>query len=178
MLRDITLKGDNLTMNADSHKYFTKLLLSLEKETSLATIDNQDLLEKIKDKNLVIYFYPKDNTPGCISEGRDFVKLYQDFKSFNTEIIGISRDGVASHAKFKSRFKFPFELIADIDSVICESFKVIDHKTYMGIDRAKLVRSTFLFDMQGMLIKEWREVKVKGHVEEVLLAVKEISKSD
>ena len=123
-------------------------------------------------KALVVYFYPKDNTPGCTQEGQDFRDSYEAFRKAGAEIVGISRDSVKSHENFKAKFNFPFALLSDSDEKACKLFDVIQEKTlygrkYMGVDR-----STFLLDARGVLRREWRSVKVKGHAQEVLDAVK------
>ena len=125
-----------------------------------------------KGKALVIYFYPKDNTPGCTQEGIDFRDLYKDFLKAGADIVGISRDSVRSHENFAAKYKFPFPLLSDGDEAACKAFDTIKEKSlygrkYMGVDR-----STFLFDKDGVLKKEWRSVKVKEHAAEVLEAVK------
>ena len=129
-------------------------------------------LSELRGRNVVLYFYPKDNTPGCTTEGQDFRAAYKKFDKLNTEIIGVSRDSIASHVKFKDKFKFPFELVSDPDEKLCKAFDVIREKklygkTYLGVDR-----STFVIDSKGVLRREFRGVKVKGHVDEVLDAVK------
>ncbi len=153
------------------HEYLESLCQSLQEQTSIATIDNEVLLGRIKDKNLVVYFYPKDKTPGCTTESKDFTASYEEFQKLNTEIIGISRDSLASHTSFKDKYNFSFELISDFDSIICEKFKVLKDKTILGIG---LERSTFLFDKDGTLVKEWRKVTVKEHVDQVMLVTKDI----
>jgi|TARA_B110000444_G_C18800426_1_gene577153 thioredoxin-dependent peroxiredoxin len=131
-------------------------------------------LSELKGKKVVLYFYPKDSTPGCTTEGLDFNELYKEFKKENTVIFGLSRESIKSHDNFKSKQGFTFELISDPDEVICNQYDVIKEKSmygrkYMGIDR-----STFLINEKGKLVKEWRKVKVKGHAQEVMEAVKEI----
>ena len=123
-------------------------------------------------KNLIIFFYPKDNTPGCTLEGQDFRDNHKEFAKLNAEIIGVSRDSIKSHENFKEKQSFPFELLSDPDENMCKSFDVMKLKSmygreYMGVDRC-----TFLINHDGKVIKEWRSVKVKGHVDEVLSAVK------
>jgi thioredoxin-dependent peroxiredoxin len=129
-------------------------------------------LADCKGRILVVYFYPKDNTPGCTQEGTDFRDLYPDFRKAGAEVLGISRDSVRSHENFAAKYKFPFPLLSDADEAACKAFDVIREKSlygrkYMGVDR-----STFLFDKAGVLRREWREVKVKGHAQEVLEAAK------
>ncbi|MGO4110745.1 thioredoxin-dependent thiol peroxidase [Paenibacillus sp. YAF4_2] len=130
------------------------------------------LLQDYKGKKLVIYFYPKDNTPGCTVESCDFRDYNGQFKEQNTEVIGISPDDLASHDTFISEFSLPFPLLADTDHTVSELFGVWkertwDGKTFMGIER-----STFLIDENGVLVREWRSVSVDGHVQEVLEAAK------
>lgn len=128
---------------------------------------------KLKDaagKNLVIYFYPKDNTPGCTQEGADFAALAAAFKKSGTAIVGISGDSLAAHEKFKTKMKFPFELLADEDRAVCKLYDVIQEKSLYGRKFMGIERSTFLVDAKGVLQHEWRKVKVKGHAAEVLAA--------
>lgn len=139
--------------------------------TTLETIN----LSKLKGKNVVVYFYPKDSTPGCTIEGHNFRDNYAKFQKLNTEIFGVSRDKMASHMRFKEKHKFPFELISDEDKKLCEYFDVITEKSMFGKKYMGIVRSTFLFDMQGNLVQEWRKVSIKGHVDEVLEAVLKIN---
>jgi peroxiredoxin Q/BCP len=129
-------------------------------------------LKDYKGKALVVYFYPKDNTPGCTQEGIDLRDLYKDFVKAGAEVVGVSRDSVRSHENFAAKYKFPFTLLSDGDEKMCKAFDVIKEKSlygrkYMGVDR-----STFLFGADGKLKHAWREVKVKGHAIEVLEAVK------
>ena len=128
---------------------------------------------KLKDaagKKLVIYFYPKDNTPGCTEEGVDFAALASAFQKCGTVIVGISGDSLAAHEKFKSKMKFPFELLADEDRAVCKLYDVIQEKSLYGRKFMGIERSTFLLDGKGVLQQEWRKVKVKGHAAEVLAA--------
>ena len=122
-------------------------------------------------KNIVIYFYPKDSTPGCTKEGEDFRDQFEAFSSNNAIIVGVSRDSVKSHDKFICKYNFPFDLIADEDETVCQIFDVIKEKNMYGRKYMGIERSTFLIDTNGILINEWRKVKVKGHVEEVLGAL-------
>ena len=119
-------------------------------------------------KNLVIYFYPKDSTPGCTVEGQDFRDNYEEFKELNTEILGVSRDSIKSHENFKSKQSFPFELLSDPDEKVCKSFDVMQLKSMYGREYMGVDRSTFLVNAEGTIVKEWRSVKVKDHVKEVL----------
>ena len=125
-------------------------------------------------KNIVIYFYTKDSTPGCTKEGEDFRDQFEAFSSNNAIIVGVSRDSVKSHDKFICKYNFPFDLIADEDETVCQIFDVIKEKNMYGRKYMGIERSTFLINANGILINEWRKVKVKGHVEEVLGALKNI----
>jgi peroxiredoxin Q/BCP len=140
--------------------------------TADATGDQKIRLKDLRGKNVVIYFYPKDSTPGCTTEGRDFSALHGKFKRANTVILGVSRDSIASHEKFKEKQGFSFDLLSDPDEELCKKFDVIQEKTLYGRKFMGVVRSTFLIDADGKLRREWRNVKVKGHAEEVLEAVK------
>jgi peroxiredoxin Q/BCP len=119
-------------------------------------------------KNLVLYFYPKDSTPGCTTQGVSFRDHFEAFKTANTEIFGISRDTLKSHENFKAKFSFPFELLADTEELACGIFGVMKMKNMYGKQVRGIERSTFIIDKNGILIREWRGVKVDGHVEEVL----------
>lgn len=127
-------------------------------------------LSSLKGKNVVLYFYPKDSTPGCTTEGQNFRDLYDEFKQANTEILGVSRDSLKRHENFKSKQQFPFELLADEDESLCQQFDVIKLKKLYGREYMGIDRSTFLINAEGKLAQEWRNVKVKGHAEEVLAA--------
>jgi peroxiredoxin Q/BCP len=140
--------------------------------TADATGDQKIRLQDLRGKNVVIYFYPKDSTPGCTTEGRDFSALHDRFKRANTVILGVSRDSIASHEKFKEKQGFPFDLLSDPDETLCKKFDVIHEKSLYGRKFMGVVRSTFLIDAEGKLRREWRKVKVKGHAEEVLEAAK------
>jgi thioredoxin-dependent peroxiredoxin len=119
-------------------------------------------------KNVIIYFYPKDNTPGCTTQGIQFRDYYEKFKSLNTEIFGVSRDSIKSHENFKTKFTFPFELLADTEEIACTLFGVMKMKNMYGKQVRGVERSTFIIDKNGVLIQEWRGVKVEGHAELVL----------
>jgi peroxiredoxin Q/BCP len=140
----------------------------------LATGDQEISLKQFKGKNLVIYFYPKDSTPGCTVEGQNFRDHYASYTKHNTEILGVSRDGVKAHENFKAKQSFPFELLSDKEELLCQAFDVIKEKNMYGKKVMGIERSTFLFDTRGVLVKEWRKVKVKGHVDEVLEAVMQL----
>jgi thioredoxin-dependent peroxiredoxin len=129
-------------------------------------------LSAVKGKNLVIYFYPKDDTPGCTTEGQQFRDSYQEFIDSDCIIVGISRDSIQSHEKFKEKMGFPFELLSDADETACKLFDVIKMKNMYGKQVRGIDRSTFVVDTDGILRREWRGVKVPGHVAEVLDFVK------
>ena len=132
-------------------------------------------LSAASGKNLVIYFYPKDDTPGCTTEGQDFRDWYKEFNQFDCEVVGISRDSVKSHQNFKTKMDFPFELLSDSDEAVCELFGVMKLKNMYGKQVRGIERSTFVIDSNGILRREWRGVKVPGHVQEVLEFVKSLS---
>ena len=143
--------------------------------TAPATSGQTVNLAALKGKQVVIYFYPKDSTPGCTTEGQGFRDLYPQFTAANTEVFGVSRDSLKSHENFKCKQEFPFELISDKDEALCQLFDVIKlkklyGKEYMGVDR-----STFLIDKNGVLRQEWRGVKVPGHVDAVLAAAQALN---
>lgn len=137
-----------------------------------ATRGNTVRLKDLRGQNVVIYFYPKDSTPGCTTEGQDFRDLQTKFRRQKTVILGVSRDSIASHEKFRDKQKFPFDLISDPDEALCKKFDVIQEKMLYGRKYMGVERSTFLIDGAGKLCREWRKVKVKGHAAEVLEAVK------
>lgn len=139
-----------------------------------ATGDQTIDLKSLRGKNIVLYFYPKDSTPGCTTEGQDFAANYAKFKRSNTVVLGISRDSVASHEKFRAKYNFPFDLLSDADEKACSIFDVIKEKNMYGRKVMGIERSTFLIDVKGKLVREWRKVKVKGHVDEVLAASKDL----
>lgn len=138
-----------------------------------ATGDQTMQLKTLRGKKVVLYFYPKDATPGCTTEGQEFRDLHARFRRQNAVIFGVSRDSLGSHEKFKEKQKFPFELLSDPDEWLCRQFDVIKQKTLYGRKFMGIERSTFLIDENGKLRKEWRKVKVKNHAAEVLDAVKE-----
>ena len=140
-----------------------------------ATGEKTVTLSALKGKQVVIYFYPKDSTPGCTTEGQGFRDHYAEFQAANTEVFGVSRDSLKSHENFKAKQAFPFDLLSDKDEALCQLFDVIKlkklyGKEYMGVDR-----STFLIDKDGVLRHEWRGVKVPGHVEAVLEQAKALN---
>lgn len=132
-------------------------------------------LTDLKGKNVVLYFYPKDSTPGCTTEGQEFRDQYKIFKKYNTDIIGVSRDSIKSHENFKLKQSFPFELLSDPDEKVCKAFDVMKLKSMYGREYIGVDRSTFIINDKGIVVREWRSVKVKGHVAEVLEAVKELT---
>ena len=125
-------------------------------------------LSESKARLLVIYFYPKDNTPGCTTEGSNFRDLYPEFKKAGCDIVGISRDSLRSHENFKAKMGFPFDLLSDEDEKVCSLFGVIKMKNMYGKQVRGIERSTFVLDAKRVLRREWRGVKVPGHVQEVL----------
>jgi peroxiredoxin Q/BCP len=129
-------------------------------------------LSSARGSKLVLYFYPKDNTPGCTQQGSDFGEAYRNFKRARCEIVGVSRDSIKSHESFKAKMRFPFELLSDPDEAVCEQFGVMKLKNMYGKKVRGIERSTFVVDEKGVLAREWRGVKVPGHVQEVLSFVK------
>ena len=125
-------------------------------------------LAALAGQKVVVYFYPKDNTPGCTTEGIDFARLHADFVAAGAAVFGVSRDSVKSHEGFKCKFEFPFELLSDAEEKLCEAFGVIKLKNMYGKQVRGIERSTFVFDSAGQLAREWRGVKVDGHAQEVL----------
>ncbi|MCW8830027.1 MAG: peroxiredoxin [Gammaproteobacteria bacterium] len=145
------------------------------KNFSLAATGNKTIsLNDYKGKKVVLYFYPKDSTPGCTTEGQDFRDSKGQFTRQNTIILGISRDTIKSHESFRAKQKFNFDLLSDPDEILCTQFDVIKMKNMYGKQVRGIERSTFLIDEKGILRKEWRKVKVKEHVKEVLSAAKEL----
>ncbi len=132
-------------------------------------------LNDYKGQTVVLYFYPKDATPGCTTEGQDFRDAYPQFKALKVQIFGISRDSLKSHENFKAKQSFPFELISDSEEHLCQLFDVIKMKSMYGKQVRGIERSTFIIDSEGVLKQEWRKVSVKGHVEEVLNTLKSLS---
>ena len=137
-----------------------------------ATAGKTFRLSNAKGSPLVLYFYPKDNTPGCTMEGQQFRDLYPQFSKLGCQIYGISRDSMKSHESFKAKMKFPFDLLSDTDEEACRSFGVIKMKNMYGKKVRGIERSTFVIDAQGVVRREWRAVKVPGHAQEVFEFVK------
>ena len=125
-------------------------------------------------RNIVLYFYPKDATPGCTTEGQDFRDNHEAFVDANSVVYGVSKDNITKHEKFKSKQAFPFELIADEDGELCEVFGVWQLKKFMGREYMGIVRSTFIISSDGNILKSWDKVRVKGHVNEVLEALQSL----
>jgi peroxiredoxin Q/BCP len=145
---------------------------SLVPEFEISSTGNKNInLADFRGKFIVLYFYPKDNTPGCTQEGRDFRDNIDKFTQMGAVIFGISRDSVRMHEGFKCKQEFPFDLLSDPDEKLCRLFDVIKMKNMYGKQVQGIERSSFLFDTQGILVREWRKVKVKGHVEEIVQAL-------
>lgn len=142
-----------------------------------ATSEQTVNLSALKGKQVVIYFYPKDSTPGCTTEGQGFRNHYAEFQAANTEIFGVSRDSLKSHENFKAKQGFPFELLSDKDEALCQLFDVIKLKKLYGKEYLGIDRSTFLIDQDGVLRHEWRGVKVPGHVDATLAAAQALQQS-
>ena len=144
-------------------------------EFSLPSTGNKNVrLSGLKGKNIIIYFYPKDATPGCTIEGQNFRDNIRKFSLCNAIVLGVSRDKITSHEKFKKNQKFPFDLLSDEDGKICKMFDVIKEKNMYGRKVIGIERSTFLIDKKGILRNEWRKVKVKEHVNDVLQILKKL----
>ncbi|MBY6028999.1 MULTISPECIES: peroxiredoxin [Halomonas] len=143
--------------------------------SATATGDTTFSLAEQRGRQVVVYFYPKASTPGCTTEGGDFRDHKADFDAANTLVVGVSRDGIRAQENFKAKQSFNFELISDKDEAVCQLFDVIKLKKLYGKEHLGIERSTFLIDAEGRLAREWRKVKVKGHVEEVLEAAQELN---
>ncbi len=136
---------------------------------TLPATDNQTFtLSSARGKHLVIYFYPKDNTPGCTTEAQQYRDLYAKFQQADCEVVGVSRDSIKSHENFKGKFSLPFALLSDADETVCELFGVIKLKNMYGKQVRGIERSTFVFDKAGEMRREWRGLKADGHAQEVL----------
>ncbi len=152
----------------------TKLGTKIKNFKLKMTGDQNFNLSDFKGKKIVLFFYPKDATPGCTQEGHDFSKLKKDFTKLNAVVFGISRDSISSHEKFKSKQEYSVDLISDEQSEVCNTFDVIKDKNMYGKKVRGIERSTFIIDEDGKLLMEWRKVKVEGHAEEVLKFIKSI----
>tara|TARA_B100000941_G_scaffold166623_1_gene118614 strand:- start:27 stop:494 length:468 start_codon:yes stop_codon:yes gene_type:complete len=144
--------------------------------TAVSTSKNNYSLKDSFGKYVVLYFYPKDNTPGCTIETNDFNKLLSKFNKLNCEVYGISKDSLDSHFKFKDKYKIKFDLLADEDLKLLKKYKVWGKKKFMGREFMGTIRSTYLIDKKGLIIKAWENVKVKDHAKEVLETLKSILK--
>jgi peroxiredoxin Q/BCP len=131
-------------------------------------------LYPIRSKSLVIYFYPKDNTPGCTTEAQQFRDLYAGFQQAGSEVVGVSRDSIKSHENFKTKFTLPFALLSDADETVCNLFGVMKQKMMYGKQVRGIERSTFVLDSKGIIRKEWRGLKADGHAQEVLSFVQSL----
>ena len=140
-----------------------------------ATDDQAFRLSDLRGRYVVLYFYPKDNTPGCTTEGQDFRDQYDEFETLDTVIYGVSRDSLSSHEGFKKQQCFPFDLIADSNGQLCEAFDVIKEKVLYGKKSMGIERSTFIIDREGVLRHEFRKVKVPGHVAAVLAEIRKLA---
>ncbi|MDD1627733.1 MAG: peroxiredoxin [Methylococcaceae bacterium] len=143
---------------------------------ALSTGNKMIKLTDYRGRFVIIYFYPKDNTPGCTQEGQSFRDNFEKFTALNAVILGVSRDSVRIHESFKCKQEFPFDLLSDADEKLCELFDVIKMKNMYGKQVRGIERSTFLIDPQGILIHEWRKVKVKNHSEDILDVLTEAAK--
>ena len=142
---------------------------------SVATTSSPKLTSKeLLGTPYVLYFYPRDDTPGCTIEGKDFRDHHAEFGRRGVRVLGVSRDSLASHAKFQTKYELPFELVSDADEKLCQQFDVIKDKNMYGKKVRGIERSTFLVDSDGVLRREWRKIKVDGHVAEVLAAAAEL----
>ena len=142
--------------------------------TCSATSNLDVSIPDTEGRNIVLYFYPKDATPGCTTEGQDFRDNHEAFVDANSVVYGVSKDNITKHEKFKSKQAFPFELIADEDGELCEVFGVWQLKKFMGREYMGIVRSTFIISPDGDILKSWDKVRVKGHVNEVLEALQSL----
>jgi len=139
--------------------------------------DKKIRLSALIGQQVVVYFYPRDNTPGCTTESADFAAAVGKFTRANTVILGISQDSIASHEKFSTKLALPFDLLSDENGSVCEKYAVLKLKKMYGKEFVGIERSTFLIDAKGVLSQEWRKVKVPGHVDEVLAAAKALNKN-
>ena len=169
MVKDFNIDDKNLMLNQSVPDF--QLPATSGTTFQLSNYHEKNLANK-PGKNVILYFYPKDSTPGCTTQGIQFRDAYAQFKAFDTEIFGISRDSLKSHENFKAKFSFPFELLADTEELACCLFNVIKMKNMYGKQVRGIERSTFVIDKNGILVKEWRGVKVEGHVAEVLDFIK------
>ncbi len=151
--------------------------MSLDKAPDLtlpATGGQSVALSDLRGEKVALYFYPKDNTPGCTNETRDFGALHDQFVAAGCRVFGVSRDSIKSHENFKAKLELPFELLSDADEAACQAFDVIKMKNMYGKQVRGIERSTFVIDGEGVIRREWRKVKVDGHADEVLEFVKSL----
>mgnify|MGYP001182546098 FL=1 len=142
--------------------------------TCYATREKTISTKELKGNPFILYFYPRDNTPGCTQEGIDFRDNHAKFKSYKVTVLGVSRDSLQSHEKFRTKYKLPFDLVSDPNEKLCKLFGVIKEKNMYGKKVLGIERSTFLVDSEGILRCEWRKIRVSGHVKEVLYALKDL----
>ena len=142
--------------------------------TCYATREKKISTKELRGNPFVLYFYPRDNTPGCTQEGIDFRDNHAQFKSYKATVLGVSRDSMQSHEKFRTKYKLPFGLISDSNEKLCKLFNVIKEKNMYGRKVLGIERSTFLIDSEGILRHEWRKIKVGGHAKEVLYTLKDL----
>jgi peroxiredoxin Q/BCP len=161
-------------MDTDAGVLMVKIGKKVANFSLPATGDKTLSLKDFKGSKLVVYFYPKDSTPGCTLEGQDFRDRHASFRKANTRILGVSRDSLKSHENFCAKQEFPFDLLSDSEEVLCRQFDVIREKNMYGRKVMGIERSTFLIDGEGILRQEWRKVRVKGHVDEVLAAAQSL----
>ena len=161
-------------MDTDAGALMVKIGKKVANFSLPATGDKTLSLKDFKGSKLVVYFYPKDSTPGCTLEGQDFRDRHASFRKANTRILGVSRDSLKSHENFCAKQEFPFDLLSDSEEVLCRQFDVIREKNMYGRKVMGIERSTFLIDGEGILRQEWRKVRVKGHVDAVLAAAQSL----
>lgn len=140
-----------------------------------ATGEQNITLSQLEGKYIIIYFYPKDSTPGCTTEGQNFRDSIDEFTRNDCIILGVSKDSIRKHENFKAKQSFPFDLISDVEETLCKQFDVIKLKKLYGKEYMGIERSTFLINKQGVLVNEWRKVRVKGHIDDVLETVKKLN---
>lgn len=156
----------------DKKATLKRVIPALKFESTDNTISD---FKSLRGQRIVLYFYPKDNTPGCTREANDFKDAYKQLKKLNTVVLGVSRDSIKSHINFIDKFDLPFALISDPDEIVCKAFDVIQMKKLYGREYLGVERSTFLIDETGKLQQEWRKVKVKDHVAEVIAAIESLN---
>lgn len=165
------MNDTDLKLHSQSYEATLGIPSELEAPTGHLT------LQSLKGQPVVLYFYPRDNTPGCTQQGQDFRDHHDTFRKMGVAVVGVSRDTVKSHLKFAEKYAFPFPLIADPEETLCRQFNVMKEKNMYGKKVMGIERSTFLFDAKGKLIKSWRKVSIPGHVEEVLQSAQALARS-